>query len=95
MTPQRADTQEETTFKHEGIASCPDCNRPYDGQPIALCGWNRFFAPETVGGCGLPIWHVRDLYRCSDCAVGFHKQCLIKHFTKSVTQDDVDREERT
>lgn len=59
---------------------------------IAICGWNKQFQPQTVGGCGQPIYAIKDLYRCADCDIGFHKDCLRLHFTKVVTQEDIDRE---
>ncbi len=61
-------------------------------EPVAICGQNRFFQPLTVGGCGAPILTVGELYRCADCSVPFHRDCLRAHFTKVITDEDVARE---
>jgi len=31
-------------------------------------------------GCNQPIEHWSYLYRCTDCCVAFHKECLVRHF---------------
>src|SRR5208282_2689482 len=56
-----------------------------------ICGENLHLQAETVGGCGMEIGF-DDEYRCLDCGVFFHKECLRRHFEKKVTEEDVDRE---
>jgi hypothetical protein len=36
-------------------------------------------APGRTRGCGRDIPNHRDVFRCRDCAVPFHKQCLTLH----------------
>lgn len=31
-------------------------------------------------GCGKPIEHVEDLFRCVDCKMPMHQACLVRHF---------------
>jgi hypothetical protein len=60
---------------------------------VEICGRNGYFKPETTGGCGKPITLVAELYRCIDCGIPFHKECLKKHFAKVIDEDDVKREQ--
>ena len=39
-----------------------------------ICGVRDFM------GCNHPIEHWREMYRCTDCGVAFHKDCLLRHF---------------
>lgn len=45
----------------------------------AICGANRVMDADLVG-CGKPILNQRELYRCTDCSIPFHRDCAIKHF---------------
>lgn len=36
-------------------------------------------APTRTQGCGLVMANVKDVFRCIDCAVPFHKECLRRH----------------
>jgi len=47
--------------------------------------------PETVGGCGLEIGFNEE-YRCVDCSVVFHTECLRRHFDKKLTEADIENE---
>lgn len=44
-----------------------------------LCGQNELFPPERVG-CGQPITREIDVFRCTDCATPFHRECAKAHF---------------
>jgi hypothetical protein len=49
-------------------------------KPI-VCGQNDAGVTfEEAGGCGQPITSVEQLYRCADCGVPFHRQCIKLHF---------------
>jgi hypothetical protein len=45
----------------------------------AICGANRVMDAD-LAGCGKPILNQRELYRCTDCSIPFHRDCAIKHF---------------
>jgi hypothetical protein len=43
-----------------------------------ICGTNPILPAERVG-CGHAILNETDCYRCVDCGVPFHRECLHKH----------------
>lgn len=45
-----------------------------------ICGENTTPIDADLVGCGKPIERPEDVYRCTDCAVPFHRACAIKHF---------------
>lgn len=47
----------------------------------AMCGEN-IKAGNFLVGCGRAIKDSRDLYRCYDCDVAFHRECLKRHCTE-------------
>lgn len=55
------------------------------------CGEHPDFSAETVGGCGQEM-EIYDAYRCVDCSLWFHRDCIKKHWDKVLTQEDIDRE---
>lgn len=52
----------------------------------AICGANRAMDADLVG-CGKPILNQRELYRCTDCSVPFHRECAIRHFATDNSED--------
>lgn len=38
------------------------------------------FSLSDTGACGETIHGTSDLYRCADCQVAFHRECLRRHF---------------
>ncbi len=48
-----------------------------------LCGTNPILPAERVG-CGQAILNETDCYRCVDCGVPFHRECLHKHCQSEV-----------
>ncbi len=44
-----------------------------------ICGQNPVIDADLVG-CGKVIERPDDVYRCTDCAVPFHRTCAIRHF---------------
>jgi hypothetical protein len=50
--------------------------------PAATCGENTLF-PATRMGCGEPILTCAEVFRCTECAVPFHRTCADKHFGES------------
>lgn len=47
---------------------------------LPKCGENASLPIEEVCGCGQQIHTAKDLFRCGDCEIPFHRQCLKKHF---------------
>jgi len=64
-------------------------------EELPVCGKNGLLDADFIG-CGQIIWDVKDLYRCTDCDVPFHKQCAQKHFDKNnvLTEDVVEKQEK-
>ena len=69
------------------------CFKCQDSLPI--CGENSVLDADFIG-CGKIIWDVKDLYRCTDCSVPFHRQCAKRHFEKDnvLTEDVVAKQEQ-
>ena len=44
--------------------------------PAAICGEN----PAERMGCGMRIETCAEVFRCTDCAVPFHRRCAHLHF---------------
>lgn len=63
---------------------------------ISICGFNNIGLDPDMVGCGQPIMMVSDLYRCADCHVAFHLDCIKKHFqsTDVITQEMIDEQSR-
>lgn len=53
------------------------CNRTN----VAICGGTPSATPEEMHGCGQQVSH-QDIFRCVDCQVPFHRNCLRKHFNE-------------
>lgn len=45
-----------------------------------ICGANPTPIDADLVGCGKPIHSPEDVYRCTDCAVPFHRECAKRHF---------------
>lgn len=50
---------------------------------LPICGVKDFM------GCNRPIENVEELYRCLDCGIAFHKECLRAHFGSSHAPHDL------
>lgn len=63
---------------------------------LTLCGFNTIGIDSDLVGCGQPIYMLKDVYRCADCDVPFHKSCIRKHFSDGnvITQEIVDEQFR-
>lgn len=48
-----------------------------------FCGGNDHVTCEEAGGCGKELTDIKDIYRCSDCDIAFHKHCIKKHFNET------------
>lgn len=49
------------------------------GLPVA-CGENASVPAAEAGGCGVAIHEAKDVYRCVDCGIAFHRTCVPCHF---------------
>jgi len=49
-------------------------------QEMLICGQNPTPIDADLVGCGKPIEQPEDVYRCTDCAVPFHRTCAVHHF---------------
>ena len=51
-----------------------------DAKSECICGENQAgIIPTQTHGCGLGILFWRDVYRCLNCGIPFHKACLKAH----------------
>lgn len=50
--------------------------------PKDICGVHHDLGNKSIG-CGEGFITHRQVYRCTDCGVPFHKHCAMKHFNKS------------
>ena len=72
----------EVTRIRELEAKCDEGDTVNAPPAAAICGQNAVFPPERMG-CGKPISACDEVYRCTECAVPFHRTCTEKHFDKS------------
>jgi hypothetical protein len=68
--------------------SCPDCL--FAALSASEARAKELERVEACGGCGAQIANGARVYRCTDCDVPFHKDCLKKH-----CEDDLARERAT
>lgn len=63
---------------------------------LTICGFNTIGLDADLVGCGKPIYLIADVFRCIDCQVPFHRECLRKHFGSGdiLTQEIVDEQLR-
>ncbi len=63
---------------------------------LTICGFNMAGLDADLVGCGQPLYMLADVYRCVDCGVPFHKDCIKKHFSDGdvLTQEVIDEQLR-
>jgi hypothetical protein len=63
---------------------------------VEICGRNASGLDSDLVGCGKRIVLVEDLFRCADCKVPFHLECMRKHFGDGnvLTQEMIDEQFR-
>jgi hypothetical protein len=67
-----------------------------DGPEQAICGQSGMtvalgMTPERTNGCGRSVSGL-DLFRCADCRVPFHRDCLRRHCGDGAPHADLETE---
>lgn len=69
-----------TTLLEASERSFLQAREALESLKLPKCGDNASLPIEEVCGCGQQIHTPKDLFRCGDCEIPFHRQCLQEHF---------------